>query len=134
MQRLIKKHGSRRRFSEELKMSLVKEYEEGKTTIKEISRQYHVSSTAVYKWLKKYSYFEQNQVLVVEKKESQTERLKHLEQRIKSLEQEVGRTALEKRYLEMVLSKASEYYEVDLKKISPSSHRANAIESRFTRP
>ena len=45
----------RRYFSEGFRRARVKEYEEGRVTVREICRAYGVSDTAVYQWIRKYS-------------------------------------------------------------------------------
>ncbi len=112
----LSKHSSRRRFSTEFKKARVKEYEKGLVTVGEMSKQYHVSATAIYKWLRKYSYFYQNKVVVVEQASSNSERLKQKDHKIESLEKLLGQKQISIEYLEMLLAKASEHFGVDIKK------------------
>ena len=44
----------RRRFSENFKQTKVREIELGKTKVSEISKQYQVTATNVYRWISKY--------------------------------------------------------------------------------
>jgi len=85
-------------------------------TVSELSKQYHVSAAAVYKWLHKYSYLYQNNIVVVEKAISNSERSKQKDQKIESLEKLVGQKQISIEYLEMLLTKASEHFDVDIKK------------------
>jgi len=110
------KHGSRRRFSEEFRTQRVREYERGEITISEICRLYKVSSTSVYKWLKKYSYFYQNNLVVVEEQDSMTKKLKAAEERIAELERTLGQKQIKVDYLETLVNVAGEYFGTDLKK------------------
>lgn len=112
----ISKHGSRRRFSEEFKSQRVREYEKGMFTVKEISRKYKVSVNAVYKWLRKYSYFYQNNLIIVEENQSNSKKLEDAENRIKELERKLGVKQISIDYLEALIKVAGEEYEVDLKK------------------
>jgi transposase-like protein len=44
-----------RRFSMPLKLDLVKQIEKGSLTAVQVSKIYSVSTTSVYRWLRKYS-------------------------------------------------------------------------------
>ena len=112
----LSKHASRRRFSEEFKKARVKDYERGEVTVREISRNYHVSVVSVYKWLKKYSYFHRNKILVVEEKESSTYKMDEAQKRIKDLEQILGQKQIKIEYLEELIEIASKEMDIDLKK------------------
>jgi transposase-like protein len=103
-------------FSEEIKRQAVNEYEKGKLTVGEISKFYHVSTTAVYKWLKKYSNFERHTIHVVEMSKSNTQKIKNLENRIKELEQAVGNKQMNIDFLEKMIEIAKDRYGIDIKK------------------
>jgi transposase-like protein len=103
-------------FSEEIKRQAVNEYEKGKLTVGEISKFYHVSTTAVYKWLKKYSNFERHTIHVVEMSKSNTQKIKDLENRIKELEQAVGNKQMNIDFLEKMIEIAKDRYGIDIKK------------------
>jgi len=103
-------------FSEEIKRQAVNEYEKGKLTVDEISKFYHVSTTAVYKWLKKYSNFERHTIHVVEMSKSNTQKIKDLENRIKELEQAVGNKQMNIDFLEKMIEIAKDRYGIDIKK------------------
>lgn len=120
--RRFHKQGSRRRFSEEFKKQRVKEFEKGISTVREISRTYQVSLTAVYKWLYKYSYFYKNNLVIVEEADSKTEALAKAEKRIEELERLLGKKEMSIDYLEMLIKVASEEYNVDLKKSLDTKH------------
>jgi transposase-like protein len=110
------KYSSRRRFSESFRKARVKEYEKGLFTVSEISRQYSVSVTSVYNWLRKHSYLYKNGYVVVEQENSGSELIKKLSKRIEELERSVGQKQVNIEYLEMLIAKAGEFYSADLKK------------------
>jgi len=57
-----------RQFSTDFKKEKVKQIDDGKITVLQLSRIYEVSSTAIYKWIRKYSrYAGQNERVVVQK-------------------------------------------------------------------
>ncbi|PHN00573.1 transposase, partial [Flavilitoribacter nigricans] len=81
----------RRYFSEDFRRSRVKEYDEGQTSVSEICRVYGVTKSAVYKWIKKYSPHYQRSITKVVEEKSETQKRLALEQKIKELEQFIGR-------------------------------------------
>lgn len=114
----------RRIFSEQIRKQTVRDIEAGKCSVSECSRELLVHSSAVYKWINKYSrYLETNRVLIVEEK-SEMYRSKQLQQRIEELEAALGRKQLEIELLNKVIDLANEEFKTDLKKNlskSPSS-------------
>ena len=104
----MEKREVKRIFDHELKLALVKQIEQGKTTVSAIVRIYGVSRTAVYKWLRKYSalYAKQTQVIVEGK--SLSKKNKEQAERIKELERSLGQKQLRVDYLEKVLEVDSE--------------------------
>lgn len=116
------KHACRRRFSEEFKRLRISEYEKGEVTVTEISRLYNVSRSGVYKWLKKYSYFESQSILIVEEKDSNSNKLKEAQSRIIELERALGKKQIKLDYLEELIKVAGERYDSDLKKTLSTKH------------
>lgn len=104
-----------RTFSEEFKKEKVKEYEEGKVTVIELSRVYEVTTTAVYKWIRKYGKLSRGERMVVEK-ESEKYRISKMLKELQMREQEIGRQQMEIRYLKEVLRHGSELLGEDLEK------------------
>ncbi len=51
---MVKNH-PRRVFSDQLKRKIVGHLESGKASVLQVSREYEVSETSVYRWLEKYS-------------------------------------------------------------------------------
>ena len=116
------KHSCRRRFSEEFKKQRVTEYEKGEISVSELSRLYKVSRSGVYKWLKKYSYFYTQSILIVEEKDSNSNRLKEAENRIIELERALGKKQIKVDYLEELIKIAGDRFEMDLKKTLNTKH------------
>ena len=105
-----------RQFSNEFKKEKVKQIDEGKITVLQLSRIYEVSSTAVYKWIRKYSrYAGQNEKVVVQK-ESEQAKTFWLLKKVAELEQLVGQKQVEVEYLKKVIEFGSELTETDIKK------------------
>jgi transposase-like protein len=104
-----------RRFSEAFKRTRVRELEEGRTRISEISKVYEVSDTAVYKWLEKYSTKSKPERTIVESK-SDTSKIIALEKRIAELERLLGQKQIEMEFKEKMIELAEKKYGVDIKK------------------
>jgi len=105
-----------REFSPEFKKEKVKQIDEGKITVLQLSRIYEVSRAAVYKWIRKYSrYAGQNERVVVQKESEQAKTLLLLK-KVADLEQLVGQKQVEVEYLKKVIDFGSEITETDIKK------------------
>ena len=111
--RLINKHRS---YSREFKESIVKEFERGKLSVPQLGRLHNISSTIIYRWIYKFSTFNEKGFRVIEMKESSDQKVKQLEQKIKELEQIVGRKQIMIDYLEKMMEIAKEELDIDVKK------------------
>ena len=105
-----------RYFSEDFKKKKVNELDKKITTISEICREYELSSTAVYKWIYKYSLMKKKGVKMVVEAESDTTKIKALKQHILQLEQLLGQKQFELDFLQKQIELASKQYGIDLKK------------------
>ena len=103
-------------FSTELKKEIVKDIEHGRYTVKEISEDYLVSKTSIYKWLNKYSRYLKSQNRLVVEKQSEQKRNQELKNRLKELERIVGQKQLEIDYLNRLINEANKIYKADIKK------------------
>lgn len=113
--KLIKKH---RKFSEEFKKSIVNDFESGKFSILQLERLHNISNVSLYSWIYKYSRSNERGQRIVEMKDSSTQKLKALEQRIKELEQTVGKKQIQIDYLEKMIDIAKDELNIDIKKNS----------------
>ena len=105
-----------RYFSEDFKRRKVEELDRKITSMAQICKEYSVSSTAVYKWLYKYSLMKKKAVKMVVEAESDTARIAALRQHIAQLEQLLGQKQFELEFLHKQMALASEQYGIDLKK------------------
>ena len=85
MQTKLRKIRRRKIFSEELRREAVKEYEKGELTVLEISNTYQSCKASIYRWINKYSQFEKQDMQIVEKRMSNTKKIRDLETKIKEL-------------------------------------------------
>jgi transposase len=105
-----------RTFSTDFKKEKVSMIEQGKITVTQITRIYSVSSSAVYKWIRKYSKLITKGERMVVQKESEQAKTEMLFKRVAELERLIGQKQVELEYLKKVIEFGSELVEMDLKK------------------
>lgn len=105
-----------RYFSESFRISKVREIEQNLTTVLEVSRGYEVSTTAVYKWLYRYSGLRKKGIKQVIELMSDTKKIEALKRKIAELEQTVGQKQILLEFQEKMLELASKEVGFDLKK------------------
>lgn len=104
-----------RSFSEPFKRARVKELEERRTTVSEISMAYEVSATSIRKWMNKYSSESKPERTIVESK-SDTSKIIALEKRIAELERMLGQKQVELEFKEKMIEIAEKKYGLEIKK------------------
>jgi transposase-like protein len=110
-----------RTFSTAFKKEKVELYDQGKITVKALSKIYEVSETAIYKWIKKFSGLPKGERVVVEKV---TEEEKNLEllKRVSEMERVIGKKQLKLDFYKTAIEILSEEKGEDiLKKYRPKS-------------
>jgi transposase len=105
-----------RYFSESFRKAKVREIERNLTTVIEVSREYEVSATAVYKWLYKYSMLRARQLRQIVEPMSDAHKIKELRKKIEELERLVGQKQIQLEFKEKMIELAEEMYRVDIKK------------------
>ena len=113
-----KRINSKRRFSEEFKRKLVGDFEKGVMSVYQMERHYGIANCLIYRWIYKYSTYNEKNIRIVEMKDSQTQKLKELENKVKELERAVGQKQIMIDYLEKMIDIAKETYSIDIKKNS----------------
>lgn len=103
-------------FSDKLKKKIVKDIEQGKVNVTGVSREYEVSITSVYRWLKKFSTHLHSSTTLVMQMDSEQYRSKELEKKVAELEAALGRKQLEIDYLSKLIEIAQKDMGTDLKK------------------
>lgn len=127
-----KRLNSKRCYSEELKRKLVDDFESGVMTVSQLSLHYGITRKVLYTWIYKYSKYNQKNIRIVEIKDSQTNKLKELEEKVKELERAVGQKQLLIDYLERMIELANSEFGMDIKKNSntPQSGGSKPTEKR----
>ena len=105
----------RRTFSTALKKKLVKDIENGLTTVSSISKRYSVSRTAVYKWAAKYSVLVPGTKQVIEM-ESEEYKTKFLENQVDELLRLIGQQQVQLDLHGKILDHVSTEVGYDVKK------------------
>ncbi len=105
-----------RRYSEEFKREIVRIFEKGELSVLQLEKLYGVSNSCIYSWIYKFSTFSEKGFRVIEMKESSTDKLKQLEQKVKELEQIVGQKQIKIDYLEKMMDIAKEDLNIDIRK------------------
>jgi len=106
----------RRIFSKELKQGLVRQIEQGKIRILDVSKEYEVSLASVYNWIGKYSRASKRTETIVIQKDSEEQKNVELRKRIAELERIVGQKQMEVDFLNKLIEFGSQEVKVDIKK------------------
>lgn len=113
--RTIKK---RRYYSDDFKRKIVSEFEKGEFSVPQLERLHGIGNPTIYKWIYKFSTFNEKSVRVVEMKDSSSKKLKDLEDKVKELERALGQKQLYIDYMEKMIDIAKEEMGIDIKKNS----------------
>lgn len=105
-----------RRFSDNFKQIKVRELEQGRTSVSEISKQYEVSRVNVYRWLSKFGSMKNKQERTVVETNSDTRQLLELKKKVAELERIVGQKQVLLDFKDKMIDIAEETYGVDIKK------------------
>lgn len=126
MKPTVKQIRKQRTFSEEFKRKLVTEYERGKFSVGQLGSLYQIRPQLIYNWIYKYSMVNKEGVIMVEKSQSSTQKLKEMEKRIAELERAVGQKQIKIDFLEKMIDIAKEELNIDIKKNSNTSQSAGS--------
>lgn len=115
-----------RNFGEKFKKDIVKRIENNEYSVREVSNLYNVSTTAVYKWVYKYSILYQKGYKQIVEPMSATNKVKELQSRIKELERAVGQKQMKVDFLEKLIEIAEDELGVDIKKKAGSRPKSGS--------
>ena len=106
----------RRTFSDTFKRDKVREIEQGLVRVSDVSKQYGVSDTAVYYWIRKFGIDKQTPERIVIESMSDTRALKDLKERLAELERLLGQKQVEVEYYKKLIDMAEDEYCISIKK------------------
>ena len=86
------------------------------TSVSEVSREYQVSRSAIYAWMRQYSRMRKKQERLVLESLSDTRKIKALKEKVKELEQAVGQKQIQIDFFDKMIDLAEEEYGIDIKK------------------
>ena len=116
----IRKH---RYYSEEFKKRLVASFEKGEFSVPQLEKLYGIRNTSLYRWVYKYSRFNEKGCRIVEMESSDENKLNELIKKVKELEQMVGQKQIAIEYLEKMIELAKTDLNIDIKKITVFHHQ-----------
>lgn len=125
--RQLKKH---RVYSEAFKKELVNDFESGKFSVAQLERLHGISNVSIYKWIYKYSTFNEKGYRVVEHKKSSQNKVKELERQVKELQAALGRKQIQIDYLETMMEVAKEELDIDIKKNFGTPQSRNSAKNK----
>lgn len=105
-----------RHFSDNFKMEKVREIEIGLTRVCELTKQYEVSPTNVYRWIAKFGSMKQKKERLIVEGQSDTKALLELKKKVAELERIIGQKQILLDFKDKMIDIAEETYKVDIKK------------------
>lgn len=105
-----------RYFNEDFKKKKVREIEKNLTTVAQISKEYSVSSVAVYKWIHKYSINMKKGVVQIIEAKSDTVKIQNMKDQIKELERIVGQKQIVIEFQQKMIELAENELGIEIKK------------------
>ena len=111
-----------RYFSEDFKRKKVSEIERNLSRVSDISKEYQVTRSAVYKWIYKYSSMRKKSVKQVVEAKSDSQKIAALRAQVKELERIIGEKQVKLDFQEKMIEIAESEYKVDIKKKFSGKH------------
>lgn len=112
-----------RHYSEDFKREIVSVFESGKFSVPQLEKLCGINNVTIYNWIYKFSTFNEKGFRVIEMKDSNIDKLKELQQKVKELEQIVGQKQIKIDYLEKMIDIAKDDLNIDIKKNSNTHNR-----------
>ena len=88
----------------------------GLSRVVQVSRQYGVSSTAIYRWIRKFGVNKDSTERLVIETMSDTRALQEMKERLAELERLVGQKQIEVEFYRKMIDLAQEHYGIEIKK------------------
>jgi transposase-like protein len=108
----------------------VSEIDNNTTTVSEVSREYEVTRTAIYNWIKKYSRHQKQGVRQIVEVKSDTRKIIALQEQVKELERQVGQKQIKIEILEKTIELAEEDFGIEIKKKESSVSCSGSLITR----
>jgi len=121
-EKLTTRERQNRYFSEDFKRKKVSEIERNLSCVSDISKEYQVTRTAVYKWIYKYSRMRKKSIKQVVEAKSDSHKIAALRAQVKELERIIGEKQVKLDFQEKMIEIAEREYKVDIKKKFSGKH------------
>jgi transposase len=115
-EKLTVQERQKRYFSEDFRRKKVCEIERNLTSIAEVSRAYQVSTTAIYKWIYRYSRMRKKGEKQVVESKSDSQKILALKEQVKELERIIGEKQVKLDFQEKMIDLAEKEFKIDIKK------------------
>lgn len=112
----LRKINKSRFYSDDFKKNIVSEFEKGQYSVLELVALHSIAESTIYRWIYKFSTFNERGSRIIEMKQSSSKKVKDLEKRIKELEAAVGRKQIKIDFLETMMEVAKDELDIDIKK------------------
>ena len=119
-----------RAYSEEFRREIVRLFESGQYSVLQLETLYGVTNALIYRWVYRYSQFNKSGSRIIEMKQSATDKVKELENRIKDLERMLGQKQIKIDFLETMIDVAEEKLKIDIKKKSSTPQSTGSDKKR----
>ncbi|MGS4344456.1 transposase [Myroides odoratus] len=117
-------------YSEEFKREIVSLFEKGTYSVLQLSRLYKIPNSAIYRWIYKFSIFNEQGQRIVEMKTSNTNKVKELEAKVKELERIVGQKQIQVDFYSKVIEIASKELDYDIIKNSNTLQSSGSVKKK----
>ncbi|MGS4344819.1 transposase [Myroides odoratus] len=117
-------------YSEEFKREIVSLFEKGTYSVLQLSRLYKIPNSAIYRWIYKFSIFNEQGQRIVEMKTSNTNKVKELEAKVKELERIVGQKQIQVDFYSKVIEIASKELDYDIIKNSNTLQSPGSVKKK----
>lgn len=117
-------------YSEEFKREIVSLFEKGTYSVLQISRLYKIPNSAIYRWIYKFSIFNEPGQRIVEMKASNTNKVKELEAKVKELERMIGQKQIQVDFYSKLIEIASEELDYDILKNSDTPQSTGSAKKK----
>ncbi len=105
-----------RYFSVPLKKKIVRDIERNILTVTEVSREYEVTRSSIYKWIDSFSLNRKKGIRQVIELKSETNKIIEYKNKVRELERMIGQKQLKIDFLEKAIDLAEDEYSIDIKK------------------
>jgi transposase-like protein len=133
-EKLTAQERQNRYFSEDFKRRKVSEIERNLASVSEVSREYQVARSSVYKWIYQYSRMRKKGIKQVVEAKSDSRAIASLRAQVRELERIIGEKQVKLDFQEKMIEIAEKEYKIDIKKkFSGKPSSGTGSKGKFTK-